>query len=172
MAQEVPEQVMKRVPAPGFVERNQKYVGPFRQRQESGSIEDPYRHFTAQIRLEQRVAQRGAETLDHRRPEQVFLNDRHLLVQYLGYAVVGNEVAAGRQAVEKMSGLSGLAQGQRAQPDSDRPALRLLSKRVDGVRIDITAERIHQELSGLLLRKPQIVLSKLGEPTGRTQACD
>ena len=108
--QELPEQGVVAIPAPSAIERDQERVGPLQVPQ----------HLVRSCRLEDRIAERAAHLIEHRRPPKEALGLLRQLHHGLAIEVVGDVpvVTRDREGI----GLP-VARDQRREVETDRPPL-------------------------------------------------
>ena len=151
-AEQVGEQVVIAPPAAHLIQRDQEQARPLRLLQQR----------LAALAAGDRVAQRAAEPVEHRRLEQERAQLLILLLEHLlGQVVQDVPVAAGERGHES-SGILVSAQRQRGQLQPGRPALGPRRQRRHR-RIRQGPRRVLEQLPGLRGREPQLGLAYLGQ---------
>jgi hypothetical protein len=144
--EEIAEQMMEAVPAALLVQGNQEQVGPL----------EVLQHVLAIGAFGDRAAQWTTQPLqdggsEQELPDPVGLSLEHLLAQVVEDVAMGSG-----EGVQKSVGFRVVAQGQRGQLQSDRPAFGPGLKGDDGLGREFEAPHLAQERCRLLGGKPEV----------------
>ena len=161
-AQHVGEQVVVAVPDPLVVQRHQEQVGPLQLLQDRLAVPGGGG--------QQRIAQRGAQPVEHAGGQQKASGRGRPAVQHLGRQVVGHQAVPAGEGGHERRRVGPVAQRQPGQLEPGRPALGALDQRrhlrVGQAQPHATA----QERGRLLDAESQVGGAQLGELVAGTEA--
>ena len=157
--QQVGEQLVVAVPAAHLVQRGQEQIGPLdglKQPLPAGAAGD-------------RIAQRAAQTVQHRRLQQEGPHLLGLAVQHLLGQVIQHIAVAARKRLHKASDIRPPAQRQHRQLQPSHPPLRAGNKRRDSIGGQARPGRLAEQGSSLLQGEAQVGGAHLGQLAAGTQ---